>query len=308
MTMTQLSLGDWLGRHADDTLASVILDLAKASHQIAILIRGGALAGTLGTLDATNIQGETQKQLDVLANEICKRHLSANPHVGALASEEEDQALGMAHPDPLYIVAFDPLDGSSNVDVNVTVGTIFSVLPFPGHADDTAFLQPGHRQVAAGYIAYGPQVTLVLALPGQVAQFTADPSGSYLLTHERLTLPGGTRSIAANVSNLSRWTPQLAERVSAMLNGGTFNMRWTGSMVADIHRVLHHGGVFLYPGQSDRPNGKLRLLYECNPMAFIIENAAGDGGGTLQVQPIELHQRIGFLAGDKDLVRSLRVT
>jgi fructose-1,6-bisphosphatase I len=308
MNMPPLSLSEWLRHHAVASLASVITDLAIASNEIATLIRGGALSGSLGALEATNVQGETQKQLDVLANDICKQHLRRNSHVRAIASEEEDHAVDVGNENADYLVAFDPLDGSSNIDVNVTVGTIFSVLPAPaGEAGDAAFLQPGHRQLAAGYFAYGPQVTLVLALAEEVAQFSADPStGLYFLTHKRLSLPPGTRSIAANVSNLSRWAPQLAERVSQLLNSGTYNMRWTGSMVADIHRILHQGGVFLYPGQSDRANGKLRLLYECNPIALILENAGGDSGETLKIQPTGLHQRIGFVSGDKDLVHSLR--
>lgn len=307
MNTKPLSLGEWLHLHADDALASVIMDLATASNEITALIRGGALSGSLGALEATNVQGETQKQLDVLANDICKQHLSRNSNVRAIASEEEDHAADVGDESANYLVAFDPLDGSSNIDVNVTVGTIFSVLPAPaGEAGDAAFLQPGHQQLAAGYFAYGPQVILVLALAGQVAQFSADPAtGLYILTHKRLTLPAGKRSIAANVSNLSRWTPQLAESVNALLNSGTFNMRWTGSMVADIHRILHHGGVFLYPGQSDRPNGKLRVLYECNPMAFIIGEAGGASSDMLRIQPTGLHQRIGFIAGNKALVQSL---
>lgn len=307
MNTTRLSLTEWLRHHADYTLGSVIMDLAIASAEIATLIRSGALTGSLGSLDATNVQGETQKQLDVIANDICKQHLGGNPNVRAIASEEEEHAVEVGNENADYLVAFDPLDGSSNIDVNVTVGTIFSVLPAPADkSGDAAFLQPGHSQLAAGYFGYGPQVTLVLALAGQVAQFSADPStGHYILTHERLSIPSGTRSIAANVSNLSRWAPHLADRVSTFLNSGTFNMRWTGSMVADIHRILHQGGLFLYPSQSDRPDGKLRLLYECNPMAMILENAGADSGETLKIQPTELHQRIGFISGDEKLLRSL---
>jgi fructose-1,6-bisphosphatase I len=144
--------------------------------------------------------------------------------------------------------------------------------------------------------------------PWRLARATQNISstGLYFLTHNRLSLPAGNSSIAANVSNLSRWAPQLAERVSQLLNSGTFNMRWTGSMVADIHRILHQGGVFLYPSQSDRPNGKLRLLYECNPIALILEKAGGDSNETLKIQPTGLHQRIGFVSGDMELVHSLR--
>lgn len=309
MTTHSITLAHWLASHTETALASVLLDLAQASAEIASLIRGGALTGALGSLDNINVQGETQKRLDVLANDICKRHLAANPAIAAIASEEEDHAIPFARPGAAYLVAFDPLDGSSNIDVNVTVGTIFSVLPAPSTAiDDTAFLQPGHRQVAAGYVAYGPQICLVLALPGQVVQFTADPaSGEFLLTHDRLSIPAGTKVISANVSNQSRWSPDLAAAVQQRLDSGGYNMRWVGSMVADIHRVLHQGGIFLYPTQSDRPAGKLRLLYECNPMGFIVENAGGSAANTLQIVPNSLHQRIGFITGDEKAVGTLLV-
>jgi fructose-1,6-bisphosphatase I len=302
-----ITLAHWLASHTGTALASILLDLAQASTEIAGLIRGGALTGALGSLNNVNVQGETQKRLDVLANDICKRHLAANPAIAAIASEEEDNAIVFARPDAAYLVAFDPLDGSSNIDVNVTVGTIFSVLPAPaGAIDDAAFLQPGHRQLAAGYVAYGPQICLVLALPGQVVQFTAKPStGEFILTHTRLTIPAGTKVISANVSNMSRWRPGLAASISERLSGGGYNMRWVGSMVADIHRILHQGGVFLYPAQSDRPQGKLRLLYECNPIGFIIENAQGSAADTLQAIPTSLHQRVGFIAGDQKSVTTL---
>ncbi|MFK4808924.1 class 1 fructose-1,6-bisphosphatase [Devosia sp. ZW T5_3] len=307
MTTHSITLAHWLALHTETALASVLLDLAHASTEIAGLVRGGALTGALGSLDNVNVQGETQKRLDVLANDICKRHLAANPAIAAIASEEEDNAIVFARPDAAYLVAFDPLDGSSNIDVNVTVGTIFSILPAPATTiDDTAFLQSGHRQVAAGYVVYGPQICLLLALPGQVVQFTADPaSGEFLLTHDRLSIPAGARVISANVSNQSRWPPDLAATIQQWLDSGDYNMRWVGSMVADIHRILHQGGVFLYPTQSDRPQGKLRLLYECNPIGFIIENAQGSAADTLQTTPTSLHQRVGFIAGDQEAVTTL---
>lgn len=307
MTTHSTTLANWLASHAEAALASILLDLAQASTEIAALIRGGALSGALGSLDNVNVQGETQKRLDVLANDICKRHLAANTAIAAIASEEEDKAIAFAHPGAAYLVAFDPLDGSSNIDVNVTVGTIFSVLPAPATAiDDTAFLQPGHRQAAAGYVAYGPQICLVLALPGKVVQFTADPlTGEFILTHRRLAIPAGAKVISANVSNMSRWQPGLAASITERLDSGGYNMRWVGSMVADIHRILHQGGVFLYPTQSDRPQGKLRLLYECNPIGFVIENGQGSAADTLQTIPTSLHQRVGFIAGDQEAVTAL---
>jgi len=306
MSIHSTDLAGWLASSTDDALASVILDMAEAGAEIARLIRGGALTGALGSVDNINVQGETQKRLDVLANDICRSKLAANAAVAAIASEEEAHAVAFAHPRAAYLVAFDPLDGSSNVDVNVTVGTIFSILPAPaGAADHVAFLQPGHRQVAAGYIAYGPQVCLVLALPGRVVQFTADPGGEFILTHDRLTIPAGNPVISANVSNQARWSPELAGKVRHLLDEGGYNLRWVGSMVADIHRILHQGGVFLYPAQSDRPEGKLRLLYECNPIGFIVENAGGGAADTLQIVPNTLHQRIGFIAGEPGMLAGL---
>ena len=307
MTQYSLSLNAWLDTHAAAELAGVILDLAGAGTVIARLIRGGALTGALGTLDAVNVQGETQKRLDVLANDICKAQLAANTAVAAIASEEEDHAVSFDHPDARYLVAFDPLDGSSNIDVNVTVGTIFSILPSASpRSGDNAFLQPGTRQLAAGYIAYGPQIVLVLALGKTVVQFTANPSNSvFMLTHERLHIPAGNKTISANISNMSRWSPGLATAVSQRLDSGDYKMRWVGSMVADIHRILHQGGTFLYPAQSDRPEGKLRLLYECNPIALIMEYAGGTAGDTLQLVPQNLHQRVGYIAGDTSEFTSL---
>ena len=306
MTIHSPDLACWLASNTDDALAAVILDMAKAGAEIARLIRGGTLTGAFGSLDSINVQGETQKRLDVLANDICKRRLAANADVAAIASEEEEHAISFAHPHAAYLVAFDPLDGSSNIDVNVTVGTIFSILPAPAcAANDVAFLQPGHRQVAAGYLAYGPQTCLVLALPGRAVQFTADPSGAFILTHDRLAIPAGNRVISANLSNQSRWSPGLASKVRHLLDEGGYNLRWVGSMVADIHRILHQGGVFLYPTQSDRPEGKLRLLYECNPIGFIVENAGGGAAETLQIVPTALHQRVGFVAGDTGMIACL---
>ncbi|KRA99489.1 hypothetical protein ASD83_02935 [Devosia sp. Root685] len=307
MTQYTTTLEVWLAQHSEERLASVIATIARAGAEIATLIRGGALTGALGSAGAVNVQGETQKRLDVLANDICKAHLAANAPVAAIASEEEDHAVVFEHPDAGFLVAFDPLDGSSNIDVNVTVGTIFSILPAsPSASGDATFLQPGTRQLAAGYIAYGPQVVLVLALAGRAVQFTADAeSGAFVLTHESLKIPPGNRTIGANVSNLSRWSPALAKALTKRLDSGDYNMRWVGSMVADIHRVLHQGGMFLYPEQSDRPNGKLRLLYECNPIALIIESAGGAAGDTLQLTPQHLHQRVGFMAGDTNELTSL---
>ncbi|RUT28565.1 fructose-1,6-bisphosphatase [Arsenicitalea aurantiaca] len=312
--MSRINLGDWLAKDSEARLASVILDVASACVEISRLVRGGALSGALGEAGAVNVQGETQKKLDVLSNEICKARLGANAAIAAIASEEEDHAVGFERPDAPFLVAFDPLDGSSNIDVNVTIGTIFSVLPHRGgEAGDDAFLQPGRNQLASGYVSYGPQTCLMLALGGKTLQFTLDPATeTFILTHERIVMPGGTPMIGANLSNLARWATPISEAARACLDGGTHNQRWVGSMVADIHRMLHQGGVFLYPGQVDKPNGKLRLLYECNPIALLVANAGGasffGARRVLEIEPETLHQRIGFASGDPELLTLLRVT
>ena len=311
MTAIGTPLHAWLAEIADADLASVIADIAAASLEISALVRGGELSGPLGEAGASNVQGETQKKLDVLSNDLLRDGLSRNPRIAAIASEEEDHSAWFGHADGRYLVAFDPLDGSSNIDVNVTIGTIFSVLPRgDGPEGDDAFLQPGTAQLCAGYFGYGPQTVLVLALKGRVAQFTLSSTDNrLLLTHPDMRMPTGTRMIGGNISNMRRWDPALGDTVATMMAEGGYNQRWVGSMIADIHRILHQGGVFLYPTDARQPKGKLRVLYECSPMAAIVESAGGKAvsgtGRILDLQPEGLHQRTGLICGDGAIVDAL---
>jgi fructose-1,6-bisphosphatase I len=293
--------------------------VARACKAISISVNKGALGGMLGDLGTENIQGEVQKKLDVIANE---RLLEANEwggHLAAMASEEMEaiHLIPNRYPKGEYLLLFDPIDGSSNVDVNLTVGTIFSVLKAPGDAagrtmTEADFMQSGRRQVAAGYAIFGPQTLLVLSVGTGVYEFALDRDmGSWAMIQERIRIPSGNREFAINMSNQRHWAPPVQRYVADCLAGSTgprgadFNMRWTGSMVADIHRILRRGGIFLYPWDRRMPSraGKLRLMYEANPMGFIIEQAGGKAfDGThriLDIEPEALHQRVGVAMGDR---------
>ena len=252
------------------TLGSVIETIAIGCAEIATILRSGDLTGLLGSLKSENVQGETQKQLDVKSNDILVGLLMGHAGVAALASEEMDDILPTPQTAGAYLVAFDPLDGSSNVDTVMSVGTIFSILPAPGGAvKEASFLAPGTGQVAAGYVIYGPQTVLVLTLGKGVFEFTLDPqSGLWLETAANIAMPQGTRMFAINISNRRHWPQAIRGVIDDFLLGKDgplgqdFNMRWTGSMVADMHRILKQGGVFLYPDDLRNPDnpGKLRLL------------------------------------------------
>jgi fructose-1,6-bisphosphatase I len=288
----------------------------------------GALGGVLGATETENIQGEVQKKLDVLSNEILLEANEWGGHLAGMASEEMDNAYQIPgkYPKGAYLLVFDPLDGSSNIDVNVSVGTIFSVLRCPGECftqndalGEEAFLQPGTKQVAAGYAIYGPQTMLMLTLGNGVMGFTLDRElGSFVLTHENIRVPESTAEFAINMSNQRHWEAPVQRYVGELLAGNegplnkNYNMRWIASMVADVHRILTRGGMFMYPKDSREPGkaGKLRLMYEANPMSFIIEQAGGAATtGTqriLDVQPESLHQRVPVFLGSKEEVE--RVT
>ena len=302
----------------DGGLAALVLAVSAACAQISALVSRGALAGVLGAAGADNIQGEAQKKLDVISNDILIAAADASGQVAAIASEEEDDILVFPEAERRgrHLLLFDPLDGSSNIDVNVSIGTIFSVLPAPSHAVVTAdFLQPGRRQLAAGYALYGPQTTLVLTLEQGVAAFVLDPiTGAWLQTAEALTIPRETREFAINMSNLRHWAEPVRHYIEACLagrdgvRGKDFNMRWVASMVADVHRILSRGGVFLYPWdrrEPDRP-GKLRLMYEANPLGLVVERAGGAAtdahGAILDIQPTTLHQRVAVVLGSAEEV------
>ncbi len=294
--------------------------VARACKSIAIATGKGALGNVLGDAGSSNIQGEAQKKLDVLSNEILLEANEWGGHLAALASEEMDEPHPIPHryPKGNYLLVFDPLDGSSNIDVNVSVGTIFSVLQCPeGVTDPDAgcFLQPGSQQVAAGYTVYGPSTTLVLTLGDGVFQFTLDRErGAFMLTRSNIQIPEDTSEFAINMSNQRHWEAPVQRYVSEMVagkdgpRGRDFNMRWVASMVADVHRILTRGGIFMYPidAKCRAKGGKLRLLYEANPMAFIVEQAGGAASTghqrMLDVQPTALHQRVPVILGSKNEV------
>ena len=308
-------------RHPEATgeFNDLILQVAQACKGIARKVAHGALTGALGAVEGTNIQGEDQKRLDVLANEIFVRTTEWAGAVSGVASEE------MEHPRPVpkeyprgkYLLVFDPLDGSSNIDTNVAVGSVFSILraPRPGKDPKVAdFLQPGMEQVGAGYAIYGPSTMLVLTVGHGVVGFTLDPElGDFFLSHPDLRIPECACEFAINASNSRHWEPPVKRYVEECLAGATgprakdFNMRWIASLVAETHRILTRGGVFLYPrdSRSDKP-GRLRLLYECNPIGMVIEQAGGRASTgeapVLEVKPESLHQRIGFVFGSAEEV------
>jgi fructose-1,6-bisphosphatase I len=270
------------------------------------------------------VQGEVQKKLDIIANEVLIEANEWGGHLAAMASEEMDSiyVVPNRYPQGEYLLLFDPLDGSSNIDVNVSIGTIFSVLKKPeGSAgvSEADFLQAGSAQVAAGYCVYGPQTTLVLTVGDGVAMFTLDrEQGSFVLTQEDVRIPADTQEFAINMSNMRHWAEPVKQYVDDCLAGKTgvrgkdFNMRWVASMVADVHRILTRGGVFMYPWDQREPNkpGKLRLMYEANPMAWLVEQAGGAATNgqqrILDIQPTQLHQRVSVFLGSKNEVE--RVT
>ena len=311
---------------APEALRRVLETCAQACAGIAASIARGALGDVLGSAGSVNVQGETQQKLDVIAND---RMLSAHAWGGALAamaSEEMDDPWPIPDGEPRgpYLLLFDPLDGSSNIDVNVSIGTIFSVLPAPdsaqvGAVNAEVFLQPGRRQVAAGYAVYGPSTVMVLTVGHGVASFTLDrESGTWWLVRDRIQVPAQTREFAINASNARHWEPPVKRYIDELLAGREgvraqdFNMRWIASMVADVHRIMTRGGIFMYPRDRRKPDkpGKLRLMYEANPMALLIEQAGGAATNgqqsILDIVPAKLHERVSVILGSREEVE--RVT
>ncbi len=294
--------------------------VARACKTISHAVGKGALGEVLGSAESENIQGEVQKKLDILSNEILLEANEWGGHLAAMASEEMESIhpIPNRYPKGEYMLLFDPLDGSSNIDVNVTIGTIFSVIKAPdGMAMPTEkdFMQAGDLQVAAGYAVYGPQTMLVLTTGNGVNCFTLDREmGSWVLTQKNMQIPAETQEFAINASNSRHWYPPVTRYVNEMLAGKTgplgkdFNMRWIASMVTDVHRILNRGGIFMYPADAREPDkpGKLRLMYEANPMAMIVEQAGGmatDGHQRiLAIQPQKLHQRVAVFLGSKNEV------
>lgn len=301
-------------------LAQVILTLATACQNIDKALQRGALAGVLGSAEQENVQGETQKKLDIIANNMLIEQLQQDNAVAALASEELDELL-LANADGQYLVLFDPLDGSSNIDINMCVGTIFSILeksPAQKKISQNDFFQTGQQQVAAGYVLYGPSTMLALTTGHGVQMFTFDPqSQRFILTVENAKIPADTQEFAINCSNQRHWEAPVQRYISELLAGSTgergkdFNMRWVACMVGDIHRILTRGGIFLYPYDLKEPKkaGRLRLMYEANPMSFLIEQAGGKAStgrmDIMNVKPTDLHQRVPVILGAKNEVERI---
>jgi fructose-1,6-bisphosphatase I len=298
---------------ATGQLSGILYDMALAAKMIANKVRSAGLADILGATENSNVQGEIQQKLDVFANETIVKAMDHSGRLCGMASEEEPGIIPI--PDQFrcgkYCLMFDPLDGSSNIDVNVPVGTIFSIvqkITRGKHAEDEDFLQPGRRQVAAGYVIYGSSTMLVYTTGQGAHGFTLDPSiGEFLLSHPNIRIPQSGRYLSVNDSYEQYWEPpvkQLMRRYRALEGNRTaLNVRYVGSLVADFHRNLLGGGVFCYPANSKSPKGKLRLMYEANPLSFIVEQAGGaaiDGEKRiLDLQPTELHQRTPLYIGSK---------
>ncbi len=306
--------------HIPAELRLLLEVVARACKGISHAVNKGALGGVLGSAGSENVQGEVQKKLDIIANEVLIEANEWGGHLAAMASEEMDSIylVPNRYPQGEYLLLFDPLDGSSNIDVNVSIGTIFSVLKKPeGQAGVTErdFLQAGKHQVAAGYCIYGPQTTLVMTVGDGVAMFTLDrEQGSFVLTQENVTIPADTKEFAINMSNMRHWAEPVRRYIDECLQGQEgprgkdFNMRWIASMVADVHRILTRGGVFLYPWDKREPHkaGKLRLMYEANPMGWLVEQAGGAATNgkqrILDIEPDQLHQRVSVILGSKNEV------
>ncbi len=320
-TLTQFLIEE-RRRHPGATgdLNALVTDVSLACKAISRKVALGALSGAVGKTGTVNVQGEEQKPLDVLSNDMFLRAAEWDGHVAGMVSEEMDEPYKLPEQFPRgkYLLLFDPLDGSSNIDVNVAVGSIFSILRAATPGEDAKpedFLQPGTKQICAGYAIYGPSTMLVLTLGNGTHAFTLDPIlGEWVLSHPHLKVPAKTREFAINASNSRFWEPAVKRYVDECLAGQTgprgadFNMRWIASLVAETHRILMRGGVFMYPRDTKDPSkpGRLRLLYEANPIGMLIEQAGGLASTgrrrVMEVQPESLHQRIGFIFGSSEEV------
>ena len=317
ISLTRYLIEEQRAGHVSADLRLLIEVVARACKTISVAVGKGALGGVLGDAGTGNVQGEAQKKLDVIANDVLLEANAWGGHLAGLASEEMEhsQPIPDMYPRGNYLLLFDPLDGSSNIDVNVSVGTIFSVLRCPEgvHApEDADFLQPGSAQVAAGYCVYGPSTTLILTVGHGTHAFTLDrEQGSFVLTQRGMQVPEETREFAINMSNKRHWEAPMQRYVDDLLlgkegaRGKDFNMRWIASMVADVHRILTRGGIFIYPWDRKDPSkpGKLRLMYEANPMSLLVEQAGGASTNgrarILDIIPGGLHQREPVFLGSK---------
>ena len=320
VTLTQFLIEQQRAGRINPELRLLIEVVARAVKAISVNISKGALAGVLGEAGTDNVQGEAQKKLDVIANEILLQANEWGGHLAAMASEEVETVhqIPFDYPKGGFLLLFDPLDGSSNIDVNISVGTIFSVLRNPPDSTEPTeddFLQPGREQVAAGYAVYGPSTQFVLTVGKGVHGFTLDREmGSFIYTQPFMTIPADTQEFAINASNARYWEPPVKRYVDEMTLGESgplgkeYNMRWVASTVADVHRVLTRGGIFMYPldEKCRDKGGKLRLMYEANPMAMLVEQAGGAASTgrepILDVQPSQLHQRVPVILGSRNEV------
>ncbi|MBR7002609.1 MAG: class 1 fructose-bisphosphatase [Neisseriaceae bacterium] len=323
--MFQTPISTFLNQHFDQhnlsgSLKETLFAVINACVAISSKVRLGALSGVLGEAGSGNIQGEAQKKLDVIANDILINALRQTPTVAGIASEEEDNFVETCEQGE-YLVLFDPLDGSSNIDVNISVGTIFSILkkPHSGSLKVDDFLQNGRNQVAAGYVLYGVQTQLVFTAKHGVFGFTLNNHGEFILTKDMFRLPETTAEFAINMSNQRHWETPMQTYIAELLagidgvRGKNYNMRWVASMVAEVHRILTRGGVFMYPFDKrdlTKP-GKLRLMYEANPMSLLIEEAGGLSSNAkqniLDIQPTGLHQRVAVILGAKEEVERVNL-
>ncbi len=316
------TLANYLNTHATNpALNDVITTVTDVGKTISQLLRKGALADILGEAGNQNVQGEDQKKLDVLANDLLLDALAKNTHCAGVASEELDDATP-ANADGSLLVLFDPLDGSSNIDINMAVGTIFSILPYQRQgqiSENSDFLQAGNQQLAAGYLLYGTSTVLVLTITDSVVMFSLDPdTNDYVLIQENVQIDADTSEYAINASNYRYWRAPMQQYIDELIAGETgvrgrdFNTRWVAAMVGDVHRILCRGGLFAYPFDTKYANkaGKLRLMYEANPMSLLIERAGGAATDAvnriLDIEPIDIHQRVPVVLGSKNEVNYVK--
>lgn len=316
--MTNQTLNDYLlTQNTAPALTSTITTICDVGIKISELLRQGMLADIMGEAGNQNVQGEDQKKLDVIANDLLLDALTQNPHCAGVASEELDNSTP-ANPNGELLVLFDPLDGSSNIDINMAVGTIFSILPYKNvgqTATDEDFLQKGVNQLCAGYILYGTSTMLAITLGKSVAMFSLDPvSQAFVQVMDNVQISPDTKEYAINASNYRYWLPPMQRYVDEFtagksgVRGKDFNMRWVAAMVGDVHRILVRGGVFSYPFDTKHPDkaGKLRLMYEANPMSLLVENAGGASTDAvnriLEIEPKNIHQRVPVVLGSKNEV------
>ncbi|WP_298810417.1 class 1 fructose-bisphosphatase [uncultured Psychrobacter sp.] len=316
------TLADYLNQHATSpALNDVITTVTDVGKTISQLLRKGALADILGEAGNQNVQGEDQKKLDVLANDLLLDALAKNTHCAGVASEELDDATP-ANDDGSLLVLFDPLDGSSNIDINMAVGTIFSVLPYERQgqtSENSDYLQAGNKQLAAGYLLYGTSTVLALTIADKVVMFSLDPETSdYVLIEDNVQIDADTSEYAINSSNYRYWRAPMQQYIDELIAGETgvrgrdFNTRWVAAMVGDVHRILCRGGLFTYPFDTKYAHkaGKLRLMYEANPMSLLIERAGGGATDAinriLDIEPTDIHQRVPVVLGSKNEVNYVK--